>query len=387
MTGAEPDQHGIHSEWLWHPEAMTVRRYTGRGVRPFWQRVAAEGIKVGLLDVPFAPFLGISEGFEICEWGAHDRLEGRMRVAPPTLASTLPAHPFAANRSDAAACMEGAKLRGGVATRLLRETRPELAVIVFTEVHRAAHALWGQPSLVQVMREVDEQIATIVAASDAGAVIIFSLHGMRPSRGLTTLLDRLLIETGFARLSTYRTQSWRERSLTLFAAAKRRAPRALRALYRRAIPSSAAQLLAQPTMIPHYDWSLTRAFALPTDQHGWIRINLAGREAKGVVMPREYEQTCRELEVLLRELKNEHGQPLVENVIRTSANAEDAHTQRLPDLVVHWTDAAPATLPHGKVLTGQHAPEGFVIARGLDLATETVDAKDLHRLIVHSRAP
>jgi predicted AlkP superfamily phosphohydrolase/phosphomutase len=46
------------------------------------------------------------------------------------------------------------------------------------------------------------------------------------------------------------------------------------------------------------------AFALPSFYDGRIRINLRGRERRGIVDPSRYEQTCAELETLLRECRN-----------------------------------------------------------------------------------
>ena len=96
-------------------------------------------------------------------------------------------------------------------------------------------------------------------------------------------------------------------------------------------------------------------------------------------------------------LVNEDGQPLVENVVRTSANNESAFINPLPDLVVHWQDAAfawPVKIkdskvrvePVGKKSTGQHASEGFCIYRGGDdWGTDgVVAAKDLGRLMISS---
>jgi len=380
ITGTTPRQHGVYSEWLWRPEAMGMRRYSGSGLTPFWKVAAAAGTRVGVLDIPFAPFVGLVDGFEICEWGAHDKLEGRTRMAPASLSARVPPHPFAAQGFDFAACLSGARARGALGARLLRERRPHLAILVFTEVHHAAHPLWRDPALVQLLGEVDAQIATLIEAAHDSAVLVFSLHGMRAARGLTTLLEGLLIERGFARPADWWSQSWRERARSLFASAKRGAPRSLKALYYKTLPQSATHRLAQPTMIPAYDWPRTRAFSLPTDQHGWIRINLLGREENGLVKPRDYEPTCRELELLLRDLENEEGQPVVETIIRTSRDAEDALTQPLPDLVVHWSDAAAASPPPGKRWTGQHAPEGFLIAPKASTTADWVQAEDLHRL-------
>lgn len=95
-------------------------------------------------------------------------------------------------------------------------------------------------------------------------------------------------------------------------------------------------------MLPVYDWTRTRAFSLPSDQHGWIRINLQGRERAGIVSPEQYGDTCRQLEELMRCLSGEDGRLLVREVIRT-ANSEEARFSKLPDLVVHWADSALVT--------------------------------------------
>jgi predicted AlkP superfamily phosphohydrolase/phosphomutase len=179
------------------------------------------------------------------------------------------------------------------------------------------------------------------------------------------------------------------------AAVKRRTPVALKKLYYKTVPKGATFRLARPTMMPPYDWSRTRAFPVPTDQHGWIRVNLAGREAEGIVPPDEYEETCRRLEDEMRALTTEDGRALVREVIRTAPRAEDALALRLPDLILHWHDAAfdsPVRVrgttveahPIAAKLTGQHGLEGFLILGGRESppAGGRVAGKDLHRLIL-----
>jgi predicted AlkP superfamily phosphohydrolase/phosphomutase len=147
-------------------------------------------------------------------------------------------------------------------------------------------------------------------------------------------------------------------------------------------------------MMPAYDWQKTRAFSLPTDQYGWIRINLRGREAEGIVSPGEYDAVCAELTEMLSTLAAEDGELLVEDVMRTAADPDSALVNPLPDLVVHWRYAALAVslkirdskVPAervGKKSTGQHASPGFCIYRGnVDAGLNGVVAgKDLWRLI------
>src|SRR5258707_15664202 len=65
ITGEEPASHGVYGEWCWRPKAMSVERYGGSGLNPFWQAVAEDGGEVGKIGISFAPPVGLKEGFEV----------------------------------------------------------------------------------------------------------------------------------------------------------------------------------------------------------------------------------------------------------------------------------------------------------------------------------
>jgi predicted AlkP superfamily phosphohydrolase/phosphomutase len=431
MTGEEPTAHGVYSEWSWRPEAMSLSRYHGRHLTPFWKPLVQQDIPIGVFDVPFALPVGMSRGFEVCEWWAHDSTGAGLQAGPDKILAVVrqsPAHPLSANRfvnttpdsqsnlrELTAACVEGVRLRGALAQSLIRETDPQLSLMVFPEIHHASHQMWHtiepehqiykgrgldngrkpEPLLKEVYRAVDEQIAALIdSAGSEASILVFALHGFRPALGFPAFLGPLLCERGFSRLANWSSQSWTERALSLLAATKRHTPDGLKQLYYKLTPTAATHKLARPTMLPVYDWENTRAFSLPTDQYGWIRINLIGREAQGSVPRDQYDETCKQLEEMLLALTTESGQSLVEDVTRTSANAASALGNPLPDLVVHWQDAAFASPlkirgskvqvePVGKKSTGQHASEGFCIYRGSDCwgSNGVVAAKDLGRLM------
>lgn len=418
-TGKDPLSHGIYGEWCWQPETMGLSRYVGRNIEPFWKKFSEDGITVGVLDPPFVRMMGVQEGFEIIEWGPHDVLDGRLQAGPAAVSDLVTKqfqrHPFATNSPIAhnpsdpnklnalsEACMKGAALRGNLARALLDESAPDFALIVFPEIHHASHYLWhatgdydsSEAPLSSLCREVDRQVASLVEAAAGARVMVFSLHGMRPSAGVPAFLDSLLCEKAFAYIAGWKAQSPRDLTRSLMAAVKRRAPSSVKDLYYRALPSRATKYLAQPTMLPPYDWARTRAFSLPTDQHGWIRINLRGRESAGIVALKEYDETCQRLEDLLHGLRTEDGKPLVDQISRTAIDHE-ATSSRLPDLVVHWSDAAfiesariegSATKVRliGKKFTGQHAADGFCILSGrTDVCAneDVLHARDMHLLI------
>ena len=81
MTGKEPSAHGVYGEWCWQPETMSLFRFDGRNLKPFWKTLSEKGISVGVLDPPFARFVGVTEGFEIIDWGPTIRSKVECRQA------------------------------------------------------------------------------------------------------------------------------------------------------------------------------------------------------------------------------------------------------------------------------------------------------------------
>jgi predicted AlkP superfamily phosphohydrolase/phosphomutase len=431
MTGVEPTSHGMYSEWGWQPDVMGLSRYHGGHLTPFWKQQALQDIPIGVFDVPFALPVGLSNGFEVCEWWAHDSTGAGLQAGPAEILSLVkssPAHPLSANRfvnttpnsqgdlkALSAACVEGVRLRGALARSLIKETNPRLSLMVFPEIHHASHQMWHtvdphhpiytgrklkavEPLLKEVYRAVDSEIGALIDARRNGdAIMVFALHGMRPALGFPAFLGPLLCERGFSRIANWGSQSWRGRAVSLLAETKRRTPDKLKKLYYKLTPTKATHKLARPTMLPPYDWANTRAFSLPTDQYGWIRINLIDREAQGSVPLDRYEETCEQLKELLLGLVDDQGQPLVRDILRTAANADHAPANPLPDLIVHWEDAAFAwplkirdsqiqVEPVATKSTGQHASEGFCIysAASNNLSSDVVDAKNLSRLITQN---
>lgn len=437
LTGSSPFLHGICSIWPWRPETMGVSRVTCNALVPFWKAVAMRGHAVGVLDVPFAPPVGLRTGIEITNWGAHDWLEGRTEVSPPALRVLVRdgsgLHPFASGAVDAAGphdceglarvrslCLAGVRQRGALAARMLAEVPLDLLLVVFTEVHRASHLLWhtidpthlahlregagASPAvtggLLDIYREVDQQVGRLLEAVGSDTtVLVFSLHGMRAHEGIPTILDPLLRSLGLASVKRWEALSWPARARQVFRAVKQRIPPSLKRLYYRLVSRSLMVRIAQPTLMPAYDWSRTIAFPLPTDQHGWIRLNLVGREAQGILDPGEYQAVCSNLEGVLRGLRATDGSRVVRDVLRIARETGGSPPQHLPDLIIHWDDAASASplrlrtpiisaRPIGTKFTGQHAPEGFFIlrpgpgARGVINPGGSIAAEDLHQILL-----
>jgi len=130
------------------------------------------------------------------------------------------------------------------------------------------------------------------------------------------------------------------------------------------------------------DWATAKVFPVIADLHGYLRINLRGRESPGVVEPgAEYDRLCETLaEGLMTFVDADTQQPVVSDVRRCDELFGDGtHLHELPDLIVRWapsdaaTHRAIASPRHGSIAwpdpgsnpdgrSGNHRPEGFLLA-------------------------
>ncbi len=430
-TAVHPTIHGVGNEWLWDATTMQVRRFSARGLAPFWQEPAANGLRVGVLDVPFAGLVGLEEGFEVSEWGAHDVLVGSTEVGPAEAAELVaqaPRHPFTLIpdltvesvargnlRWAAEGALTGVRLRTELFRRLVATGRPDVGLVVFPELHHLGHVMWDtvedrsgagarwhldaasvSPSLTDLAEAIDDQIGRLLdLVAGNGSVLVFSLHGMRPARGVSGFLATLLRATGFSAPPTWRSRTWEERVTAAFQEIKRLSPEWAKTRYHRSASRGLQTRLARPTMLQQQDWSRTRAFGLPTDQHGLGRINLAGRERDGIVPASEYDALCDELEQELRELVTRSGAGLVERVVRPAYGRPERQRSSLADVIVHWTDAQdeePLVLRRPAVTlekigphrTGQHTDNAFCVCAGPAAADvlDLIPVEDLSQVIL-----
>jgi predicted AlkP superfamily phosphohydrolase/phosphomutase len=124
-------------------------------------------------------------------------------------------------------------------------------------------------------------------------------------------------------------------------------------------------------------WDKSRAFCVPNDYSGAIRINLSGREPNGTVARgAEYEAVCGEIrDALLQVVHAGTGRPIVREVIATRNAFQGPFLDDLPDLLVLWANESPVAEVHSprtgtirldfpERRTGAHRPFGFLAASG-----------------------
>ena len=122
-------------------------------------------------------------------------------------------------------------------------------------------------------------------------------------------------------------------------------PTGLRARVASALPDKVALALTERLELRGQDWAATRAFAQPADNQGYVRLNLRGRERDGIVEPAQAEALMDEIASGLMTFTDPDGTPAVKAVERV-ADTFDAgmHSDRLPDLIVRWSDRAATRL-------------------------------------------
>jgi predicted AlkP superfamily phosphohydrolase/phosphomutase len=134
----------------------------------------------------------------------------------------------------------------------------------------------------------DAAVGRIIAVAPADArVLVFSLHGMAANDGWFEYLQQIVEQV-------HRGGAAPAPRKGLVYSVKQALPWRLVRQVTRRIPHAWNKALVPLWSAKMYDWSRTRYFALPMDLNGYIRLNVKGREAEGIVDPSEIDAVCAE---------------------------------------------------------------------------------------------
>jgi predicted AlkP superfamily phosphohydrolase/phosphomutase len=367
-SGVELGDHGIFYPFQWWAPQQRARYAAALEAPPaVWDRLARSGLRTLAIDPYESRPPRHAHGTFVCGWGfservvlprwsrpsdAGRRLERRHGRAPQ--ATEVFGRPRAGDLLGLHDKLRAAPGRvAALAEELLATERFDLAWLTFSAAHLAGHQFWDlsqldaepldsdvrvrlEGALADVYGAVDEAMGRVVAALPADAdVIVTSAVGMDVNTSLADLLAPMLarVLAGGPLDDGALGAIWRLRAAV---------PARLRAAIAAAIPDRAALALTARLELRGLDWPTTRAFAHPADNQGYVRLNLRGRERAGIVEPDDSEDLLAEIAAGLRTFVRPDGERAVDRVVRAADLYPGRYSERLPDLVVRWSEL-PAT--------------------------------------------
>jgi predicted AlkP superfamily phosphohydrolase/phosphomutase len=408
-TGRPPSDHGIYHDFQWRQEQMA---FAAPGadwlpVQPFWRRIEGE-VQAVVHDVPMTPGTEPFPGLEVTGWGSHDKLVPPQSYPPALLADVHQRFGESPIRTDefGRASLDHLRDLHTELTSLTRRSselaawlleRPwNLGIAVFGALHRGGHRFWDRTSVVgdlspemgewydgalrELYRATDEAVARVVAAAPGAAVFVFSLHGMAENSARVDFLDEMLARV----LHGPAAGKPKHGLLRRFGEAL---PLPLRRGLTHAVPDALKNRIMTRWTTGGVNWEATPAFTLRADLNGYIRLNVRGREPRGVVAPEDADALCVRLsEGLLGFRDADTGAPIIEEIRRASeVFPHGDRDHRLPDLIIRWQQssaashaavvsevlgridrATPGRIPNGR--SGNHTPYGFLLAHGAGIA-------------------
>jgi predicted AlkP superfamily phosphohydrolase/phosphomutase len=415
-TGTPPGEHGVYHHLQWDATAMRVRRVTADWLdcEPFWYELARQGVRVCALDVPMTFPSRLERGVEVVNWGSHDQL-GPFHANRPALAREIlrrfGRHPMGIEvpvdktRTQLEAVRErlvrGARRKGELACWLLAQTEWDLFLAVFGECHRGGHLLWPEPgpdpvippdALLDVYRAVDVALGALRAALPADARLgVFALHGMAANASQEHFVPQAIERVNALYHGASPAAPAPGRRPGMVRELRRRVPARWQNAVAQAVPVGVRDWVVARAAVGGLDWKRTPGFALVADYNGYLRLNLAGREAAGWLAPggAEHERYTRLLRESLAELRVGPGGPrLVREAVPLREVFPGRRAERLPDWVVTWAPEAPVAEVCGERLgrlraeldtgrSGNHRHEGFLLLDRSDASEDLGQVLDL----------
>jgi len=365
---------------------------------PFWVTLSRASKRVIVLDPAYARLQENINGICVVDWATHARRDDSVLCTYPAgLASEVETNygldvigkcddhrPKSAQEHIAFRdkLIDRARRKTALASHLLKRENWDFFLTVFYEAHCIGHQAWHvhdsenadhDPALSQVVGDPVKDVYIAIDAcmgelleqiDEETMVIVFVSHGMQSHYTGANFLDDIL-----AQLENTKETPVRKSAGGIVRKAWVNAPAPVRKALM-PLRRGVVHQLADKKNRKYFE--VINNFAT-----AGIRVNLAGRERNGMVQPgEEYDTLCQELIEALSAFTNpDNGEPLFEEILKTSDLYEGDFLHELPDLLARWNRPIPinrAYSPktgllentHGHSRTGDHTPWGMFFAVG-----------------------
>jgi predicted AlkP superfamily phosphohydrolase/phosphomutase len=332
---------------------------------PFWWHLRGRDKKVFVVDPPETDPVPGLPGLQLADWAiqhaVHDPTseppglidEVRSLVGEHMRIPPVPDADFHEDRAIYDRCHERLEKKARLCRHYLSTDRFDLVSVTFAETEPASHQCWkyrpearrrgDAPTVLgngirDIYQATDRAMGSLLEflPSDAN-VVIYSLFGMQDEHPPGTLTEAFCRRLGY-----HVSRPPSQRPLSALSLARRVIPSRVRLAVSHRLPASTQDSLLGDELRIGTDWDRTTAFAIPSLFSGFVRVNLRGREPRGIVEPgAQYEAVLDQLEADLAQLVDPRdGLPAVKGVARTVDIFHCDAPASLPDLFVEWKPSA-----------------------------------------------
>lgn len=397
-TGTSEGMHGVYSPFIKEPGSYSFRAMSALDVqtKTIWELLTERGKKVAVINVPTTYPVVPVNGFLVTGM-LTPSMESEFTY-PPQLRKELlgqVADYIIEPRRNNNKLEKANEFRNCIDARvraldyLLTNAQYsdwDFLMIVYSILDRTQHDFWADMDrdhhkhnpesqfkdfIFEMYEKADQALGRLLAHIPAGTpILICSDHGFCASRYEVRLNEWLRAE-GY--LNYQEGLAWKAKQK--FAALKARVEHRINvappAGWDNALDKKAERGKA---VFEEIDWSRTKAF-FGQDRGVWI--NLAGREANGIVDAKDYQKVCEEIRAKLRDLKSPFdNKPVFEQVLTREEAFNGRFSELLPDLILVTRDSryvplegrsAEGVFINSTTTSGAHAPYGIFIAHGNDI--------------------
>jgi len=375
FSGISRSEHGYYYNHQLKPGTYDLQGLTARDAQalPFWSHLCGGSRKVAIIDAFETHALEGLPGLQLANWAVQQQYNTAPLPVSAEPIGLLPDvrrlvgeqiqidvfKPNGHSREDLEAyhlLLRRVEQKGRLGRHFLMRDQSDLVVIGFSEAHTAAHRFWDyrpggihysnaankehhlSDAIRDVYQAIDREMGLLLKQlPDKANIFIISLFGMKDQYPTTGLIEAFCRQLGYHVLSEGTAGA-----LNPLSSVRRIIPLPWRARISRLLPRRVQDLLHADHTRNDTNWAKTRAFAVPSLNTSFVRVNLRGREPQGIVeRGHEYERLLNYIEADLQQLVDVRtGEPAVEKVTRTVEVFHCCPPPVLPDLFIEWKAAS-----------------------------------------------